>query len=281
MEQLTGTADELSVLLDGVRVSATRWCRASVSPPWGIAVAALHRPVFWLPVRGGSWFETDTGGRFWAATGDVVVVTHGSAHRLRDDPASPIGPDDIHQRSTADDRTELLCGDASLGGARLPAVLPDVLHLPREHVRAGSLDAVLADRSPGSAAVVARTTEDLLLRAVRHHGPGVDTDPAVLAALRLIRAEPARAWTVTELAATAGMSRSVFAARFAASMGEPPMRYLTRYRMTRAAAHLRGGDLPLRTIARLTGYDSEAALSRAFRRSYGVPPSAYRTRPSG
>ena len=91
-----------------------------------------------------------------------------------------------------------------------------------------------------------------------------------------MRGHPEHPWTVPELAAAVSMSRSTFAERFRAAMGETPMQHLTRFRMARAAEYLRDTKAGIREIARLTGYDSEVSVSKAFRRQFGVAPGVYR-----
>jgi AraC-like DNA-binding protein len=89
---------------------------------------------------------------------------------------------------------------------------------------------------------------------------------------------PARPWTLEELAREAGVSRSVLAERFAELMGMPPMHYLASWRMQIAAGLLSGGTTNIATIANETGYGSEAAFSRAFKKMVGMPPAAWRRR---
>jgi AraC-like DNA-binding protein len=88
--------------------------------------------------------------------------------------------------------------------------------------------------------------------------------------------EPARPWTVADLARTAGLSRAAFARRFTELVGEPPLAYLTRWRMDLAAQRLRTLDESVAHVARAVGYTSEYAFSRAFHRSRGAPPARYR-----
>jgi transcriptional regulator GlxA family with amidase domain len=90
--------------------------------------------------------------------------------------------------------------------------------------------------------------------------------------------DPARAWTVRSLAEEAVMSRSSFSERFRVLVGQPPMRYLTELRLTRAARLLKSTDATVADVARSVGYGSEDALSRAFKHRFGEAPSAYRTR---
>ena len=90
--------------------------------------------------------------------------------------------------------------------------------------------------------------------------------------------KPAEAWTVADLAQRAGMSRSAFAAHFAKIVGEAPIEYLIRWRLRKAATMLRASTAGIAEIAANVGYDSEAAFSKAFKRSIGVTPGAFRTR---
>lgn len=101
-------------------------------------------------------------------------------------------------------------------------------------------------------------------------------DAAVGAALRAIHEQPARAWTVSGLARVGGLSRAAFARRFTALTGRPPLAYLTWWRMTIAARVLRDTSAPLSTVAARTGYTSEFAFAKAFKREYGVTPGRYR-----
>jgi transcriptional regulator GlxA family with amidase domain len=103
-------------------------------------------------------------------------------------------------------------------------------------------------------------------------------DPFVGRALGLMHAAPARAWTLEELAREACVSRSVLAERFTALVGMPPMHYLASWRMQIAAGLLSGGTTNIATIAAKTGYGSEAAFSRAFKKVVGMPPAEWRRR---
>jgi AraC-like DNA-binding protein len=95
-----------------------------------------------------------------------------------------------------------------------------------------------------------------------------------------VHADPARPWTVEELGTRAGLSRAAFARRFATLVGRPPLTYVTWWRMVTAGRLLREEDIPLRLVAQRTGYTSEFAFAKAFRREYGVAPGTYRKRAS-
>jgi len=91
-----------------------------------------------------------------------------------------------------------------------------------------------------------------------------------------IHTQPARTWTVEMLAREAGLSRAAFAKRFAEQVGEPPLAYVTRWRMVLATRLLNASNASLATIAERVGYESEFAFSRAFKRTRGVSPAQFR-----
>jgi AraC family transcriptional regulator, alkane utilization regulator len=139
---------------------------------------------------------------------------------------------------------------------------------------------------PGNRAVLARLPESLFVAILRcllrraaddNRGwlAGLN-DAQVGRALAMLHAEPARPWTVEELAQRVAMSRAAFAARFVELVGDPPMQYLTAWRMHLARNLLREGRLSIAEIASRVGYESEAAFNRAFRRAVGTPPAAWR-----
>jgi transcriptional regulator GlxA family with amidase domain len=102
------------------------------------------------------------------------------------------------------------------------------------------------------------------------------SDPAAAAALRAMHDDPAHAWSVSELAARATVSRATLARRFAATIGEPSLSYLARWRMLLAARLLRDTADLLAVVARAVGYGSEFAFAMAFKRHHGTAPGAYR-----
>ena len=138
----------------------------------------------------------------------------------------------------------------------------------------------------GGETVITRLADILVIQAIRswiEQDPAAQTgwlgalrDPQIGRAISLIHRDPARTWTVASLADEVAMSRSAFAARFAELVGEPPMHYVTRWRMHAAVTWLREGDATLGELALRLGYQSEAAFSRAFKRFIGVSPGAVR-----
>jgi AraC-like DNA-binding protein len=172
--------------------------------------------------------------------------------------------------------------------------LPEVVHLPAHLGRhpglrstVDLLAAELAQPRLGTDAIVPALLDTLLLYVLRAWFDAQPVsgatgwaaalgDPGTAAALRAIHGDPARPWTVATLAAEAGLSRAPFARRFAALLGQPPLTYLTWWRMTTAARLLRESDQPLTAVAARVGYASEFAFSAAFKRRYGVAPGRFR-----
>ena len=154
----------------------------------------------------------------------------------------------------------------------------------RELFRAGVRES-LAQR-PGGSSTLAKVADLLFVEALRRYmeqlppdGKGwlaAARDPQVGRALALLHAAPSRAWTVDDLAREVALSRSSLAERFTSLVGEPPMQYLTRWRLALAAQMLRDGRDPVSRVAEKCGYESEAAFSRAFKRELGVSPANWR-----
>jgi AraC-like DNA-binding protein len=134
---------------------------------------------------------------------------------------------------------------------------------------------------PGSSLMISRLIDLLVIRTLRtwinNQGSRLGwlfglSDERIGRALNAMHLEPSRAWTVESLAGTAAMSRSIFSNRFTAAVGVPPLRYLTRWRLSIAAELLHAGKFKVAEVAQKAGYGSEAAFSRAFKAEFGYPP---------
>src|SRR5205823_3850710 len=187
-------------------------------------------------------------------------------------------------------------GHFTLGSAprnALLASLPPAIHLPAGAVSAspqlaGLVPLILSESAApgaGSSIVLARLADLLFVHALRLWvstagqsacGLRAVTDPAIGGALRLMHARPGDPWTVERLASSVAMSRSAFAARFTELVGEPPLQYLARWRMTLAAQRLREGDTGIADVAQAVGYANPVAFSKAFSRIQGVGPGTFR-----
>jgi AraC-like DNA-binding protein len=105
-------------------------------------------------------------------------------------------------------------------------------------------------------------------------------NPHVAKALALLHGRPEYSWTVEALAREVGLSRTVLAERFAHYIGQPPMQYFTKWRLSLAADRLRDGGTSIGRVAEQVGYDSDASFTRAFKREFGLPPAAWRRKES-
>jgi len=225
------------------------------------------------------------------------VVVHRALHctsavtgvTLAESDAPRLGPR-VYGRS-ADDPIALVTGAyRSLDdvGRRLISALPELLTVPEGPDSPSAVSALLTEEltidQPGQQLVLDRLLDLLLVRTLRawFARPGAEppswyralSDPIAGAALRAMHAQPERAWTVASLADTAGVSRAALARRFTALVGEPPLTYLTGWRMALAADLLREPDTTLAAVARKVGYTNSFAFSTAFKRVHGTSPRA-------
>lgn len=269
--------------------------------PWGLRLAPRPRATFYLVARGTAWLEVDGEEPLCLAAGDAALLPHAAPHTLRDAPTTVpatvregtrIGPRKIGGSGAI---TSLLAGFFELG-PRPPALLsgmPRLVPLIAENRDldpwlAATLQLLLAETSspgPASPLVLQRLADVLFVQALRsltiqgrcrHPGLAALSDPPVHAALNAMHQRVAGAWTVASLAAHVGLSRSAFAARFTALVGEPPLLYLARWRMARAAELLRDTDHGLVEIAARVGYESVPSFSNAFAKWQGARPGAFR-----
>jgi AraC-like DNA-binding protein len=293
--------DDLSTVLETLHLRGEMYCRLEARAPWSMSAQSSPIATFHGLVRGAALLQSASADPLPLAAGDLVVLCHGSGHSISDSAGrtprpifellSQAAPSRLVRCGGHGARSTLVCGGFSLDrdGPPLLALLPPILHL-RNNALIARLLALLAReadmRSPGSDALVARLTEALFVEVMRDWTARSDTqggtrvaalrDQRVASALAAIHREPAREWTVRELAREVGMSRSSFALVFAQLVGAPPLAYLMRSRLYAAKVLLRESTHGIAQIAERVGYDSEASLSKAFKRHFGTPPGAYR-----
>jgi AraC-like DNA-binding protein len=303
--------DALSAVLAPVRLQQTRWAFTLGRTPWGVALSGAKSCVrFHYVVRGSAWLGVDEVDEPDVALsgGDLAVLPLGHGHVLRDHPRSPsVRFDDV---ARCDSRSAVMQLELGTTGAetsfvtacfvlddplaqQILSVLPPVIRMTPEAEQGvpSFLEniqfitrEVEADR-PGSEVVLLRMADVIfiqILRAYLARMPddgggflGALRDPSTAAALGAMHHRVEAPWTVASLAKEVGLSRSVFAARFTQLVGEPPLGYLTRLRMQKAAMLLREGAT-LAKASLLTGYASEGSFSHAFNQWAGMTPGAYR-----
>lgn len=306
--------DAVVGLLDGVRARSAFVLRMMMDPPWSLSIRDDAPLTLICQTHGDAAIVGESSGITWLHPGDVAL-TRGIEHYVyADDPSTPpmavIHPG--NRCTTLSGETlkfEMSLGVRTWGNnpsgttrsvicayegrsevsARLLDVLPAV-----SVVRADEWDTKLVDLlsheaerdGAGQEAYLDRMLDVLLIGVLRvwfgHDGNApawwaAEQDPVVGPALKLIYNNPARPWTVANLAAAVGCSRAVFARRFTDQVGEPPIAFLTSWRLALAADLLRSSQATIGAVARQVGYSTPFALSSAFKRTYGVSPNTHRT----
>jgi AraC-like DNA-binding protein len=302
--------DALSDVLSTLRLQSTLYCRSELTAPWGLAFPVGSAAGFHAVRRGTCWLRmADLERPVALVAGDMVLFPHGAGHELADTPDRPVEEifTVLAKRKTVEGTpmayggggapVTLLCGHFAFERAGLHPLLealPPFILLRGEDGRAGGwLEPVLeilaresGQERPGSRAVISRATDVLFVQAVRSvlEQPAGGCEgwlrglrhPGIARSLAEMHGHPDQELTVETLAATAGMSRSAFCAVFAELVGETPHRYLTRWRMHKAAALLRDTIVALPELAGWVGFGDEVSFSKAFKRHLGVPPATYR-----
>jgi AraC-like DNA-binding protein len=311
MEPLTRfQEDALADLLQSVHLKSSLYCRAKMRAPWGFHVSTRAVASFHIVTGGRCWLTVEgVDGPVLLGEGDLVILPHGRAHTMTDHPESPVtrledlvseqpvGQDGLFYSAGQGAVTTLVCGGLQLEDPLinpLLSLLPTFIHISNQREQPNAwlpaiVNVVKSEASANGAAaetVITRLSEILFIQAVRacidagSFGNaswfGALKDPQIGRALVLLQRQPDEPWTVEKLSSHLNVSRSAFSAKFKQLVGEPPMHYLTRLRLAKAAAALRTQPAPLSEVALSVGYDSEVAFSKAFKRYYGMAPGAYR-----
>jgi AraC-like DNA-binding protein len=281
-----------------------------------VAPGAQHAIEYHVVTRGSCWISLVDSGAFEPVRlqeGDIAVMPHGDPHALSSSAGMRAEPTmDIYRRPNDDNAlpfmlrtgsegeadTHLICGFFSCDIRPfnpLLNALPRFMRLTRSMSNGsnGLLDQFIrfatiesGNRRAGSQSVLNKLSELMFVEVIRMHMDQLPTDnagwlaglrdPLVGRTLALLHARPAHGWTLDELATQAGASRSALTERFSHLIGYPPIQYLTRWRMQIAAKRLADRNAKIAAIAQDVGYESEAAFSRAFKKTVGQSPSEWR-----
>lgn len=269
-----------------------------------------HVIVYHLLTQGRALARLEDNTRLPLEAGDIVIFPHGNPHIIQSGEASrPVDVESALQQIFADglklarmggggEVTRFVCGymvcEPDLSGVLLTGLPPvfkvsiradDTGRWLEQSISYSITQAGISDS--GSKAVLGKLCETLFAETLRRYVAASPLqqrgwlagvlDPEVGKVLALMHREPATPWTIARLAESAGMSRSVLAARFHQYVGEPPVAYLTRWRLQLGARMLSKTSHSVARIASEVGYESEAAFNRAFKRQFGQPPARYRT----
>ena len=290
--------DPLSDVISFLQLRSYRVGGLQAGGSWSVGFEAYEAIKCYAVTAGACWIAVEGGGDpKLLREGDCVLLPHGRPFKIASDLALP--PDDWRAHFLAADEgaivklndivgVTLLGSHFQLAGwqARLLlGVLPPIIHLQGEthHEKLrwafDRLRQELTDLQPGGILIAQQLACMIFVQVLRLYldaGEGLGwlfalSDKHVGAAIAAMHRQPARRWTVAELADEVGMSRSGFAARFGALVGDGPIEYLTRWRMLLAGRSLSRGE-SVGVIASSLGYESESAFRTAFKRVTGHTP---------
>jgi AraC-like DNA-binding protein len=283
-----------------------------MAAPWALAIPSDNLAHFHYIERGVCRLRLEEEKEEVAlSAGELAVLPHGSGHLLYDAPGRKLLPiQDLIDRSSQGlgcaiaryggngVQTQMLCGSFQFRPGRKNLILSVLPRVMIQFCHAGDsqspveaalrfITAEASQQQPGAEIVLSRMVEILFVQVLRHwldtqkegalvHWLAALRDDRVGQALSALHARPEHPWTVAELAASAHMSRSPFAARFKQLVNEPPLTYLKRWRMNLATDLLEDGSLGLKEIACSVGYRSEASFSKAYKEITGFSPGQWR-----
>lgn len=291
----------LADLLQSIRIATVDSTFVELSASGGVRFAADNQVFLYLVVAGSVALDI-AGSQQTLQPGDYAVVFGSRPHTLSaGGQCSVVKSDYFATRHAFDAPPTIRFGRGRLASVMLAcafhlrATHPLVRALPR-HIAmtaASTPDGLRLDgdsvarnaHGPGASAFITSMTDMLFMQAVRSAVHDLFAGEARTAldsfripiALSLIHSHPERPWSLAGLAQEVNMSRSAFAAEFLTSVGEPPMRYLTRLRMTRAGDLLRRHPIAVSDVAWQVGYQSVASFTRAFKQFHGVTPTEFQT----
>lgn len=307
--------DPLGEALHFLRLTGSFYVRSEMSGSWGLDLPAMEDALwFHTVVDGRCLLSVPDEPTRELVPGDFALVPHGRGHVLAADEDAATRAASVYDlpHEYVSDRyavithgegagpaATLVCGAVRLdhpAAQQLVRLLPAVVFVDAEpgpkQARMQNVLAMVADEArvlePGGEAVITRLSDILVILALRSWIAGSPRaqsgwlgalqDDRIGAALALIHRHPHERWTVAALASSANMSRSAFSARFTELVGESVMSYLATWRMQVAYQTLRSEDVVLAELARRSGYLSEAAFGKAFKRAMGVSPGSVRRR---
>ncbi len=304
--------DLLSGILSIMKMSGTLYFRTSFTAPWGVDVPPHQNVIrFHYVHRGRCFARLDDGGKaLCLEQGDLVLITRGAQHILSDPEDARVSTlDTVVEDAGFTGRGALVVGDPENGhetqlicghfafdpDARhvLLDSLPTFVHV-KEYGEASpdwldsSLNMIGSEvgrEKFGGDLIALKLSEIICAQAIRHYvenegkaRPGLAgfTDTHIRTALVALHENPGNSWSVEGLARIAGMSRTAFSNRFNELIGTSPMNYLIDWRMQLARQLLTDTEQPIIDIAMKTGYQSEAAFGRVFKKHFDMPPAGFR-----
>jgi AraC-like DNA-binding protein len=303
--------DVLTDVLHVLRFQGRLFCRMELTAPWGITDnLSSNMAQFHLVERGSCWLwlPEEQSQPLPLVGGDFVMISNARQLILAAEPemaaipfsqlaANNEGKRILHHGGSGHSTT-LLCGafqlNQEINSHPLLGLLPPIIHIKGNDGHAASWLATIIKQvaaengfeEPGAETLVGHFIDALFIYVLRYwikHQPEHQKgwlaglrEPVIASALRQMHQAPQKSWTIEEVARQVGLSRSAFAARFSAVVGEPPLTYLARWRMQLAIHHLRDPQRTMDEVAQLVGYDSVYSFSKAFKQHTGISPGKYR-----
>lgn len=293
--------DLLSNILSQLKLTGTLYFRTSFKSPWGVRVPAFENVArFHFAYRGRCLVQLESQkAPVVLDQGDLIIITRGAAHTLHCDafPKEESLPlDVVISESGFTGKGTLICGHFAFDEKihhPLISALPAFIHIKNYGIEAGQwLDSTLnvvgaeAGRDlPGCDLITLKMSEIIFVQTLRAYLQKEGANQPVLAAfadirisraLEAIHENPENPWTLESLAKIAGLSRTAFTTTFTRYLNTTPLVYMTDWRMQLARQLLVDSGASIMHIAERTGYQSEAAFSRVFKRYYHLAPASYR-----
>ena len=306
--------DLLSNILSHMQLKGTLYFRTSFTSPWSVRVPSFQNVARFHFAHKGSCFVRIEGARDAVplGQGDLIIITRGASHTLYCDPSTEdeaVMLDEVVEQSGftgsgtlvygnqgSDQETQLVCGHFAFDDqASHPLIeaLPSNIVIKNYGEAAGRwmentlrvIGSEAGTSGMGSDLIALKMSEIIFAQVLRTHLETVGSDypvlagfadPSIARAIEAVHNDPGFSWSIEQLGALAGMSRTSFATKFTACVSMTPLEYITYWRMQVARKLLMDGNLSILDIAERVGYQSEAAFGRIFKKHFDQAPATYR-----
>jgi len=299
--------DALSDVLDSLKLKGVVYQKIRFTAPWGVAIAQDQYSQFWRLLKGTCYVSIPGEEIIKMNEGDFILVPHGAAHRILGHPNNASVPSAQYVKALQngqplfqgnDEETLLIGGHFEFTS---PVLHPFIQSLPKvikinshqNEIRlwleqsAAFMNEELSTGRAGSSVILGRLAEVIFILIIRAYIEEAEVgrgflraikDPKISTSLNYMHTAPEKEWTLEQLAAAAGMSRSLYCKEFKRLLGETPLVYLTNWRILKSKEFLLENKENISEIAEKVGYQSEAAFNRLFKSKVGETPASYRRR---
>jgi AraC-like DNA-binding protein len=297
--------DALSSILDSIKLKAVVYQQTRFSAHWGIDVPKDENSQFWRVLKGSCYIIVPGDKPIKMSAGDFIFIPHGSGHLMCSKPGNMYVPAAQYVQSLrsnkpmfqGDEEETILIGGhfefASATHHPFLKSLPKIIKIDNTNIEvslwmqniASFMNEEVCGEKPGSKVILGRLAEVLFILIIRSYLERADVEEGFLLALKderisnslkAMHEQPEKEWTLPQLSAVAGMSRSLYAKEFKKLAGETPLSYLTNWRILKAKEFLLNSKKNIIEVAGDVGYQSEAAFNRIFKSKVGETPASYR-----